>query len=321
MTSCVHQNRFRSGLLRPNSVRYDSWVNHLDWNDLQLLLAVAQAGSLRGAARQLDLSQPTLGRRLRRLEASLGAPLLVRHARGVHLTDQGEAVVAASQRLQAEVTGLRRALTGLSHDVAGRVRVSCTEPVASMVLPGTLHRLRATHPRLAVDVVVDAHATDLERRDADVAIRMFPPQRAALVGRRLATTHTAFYASTAYLERHGRPERLEDLLEHVVIGPDRDPLFVRQAESLGVSLDRLAYRTDAFSTVRAWVREGLAIGALLEPSARGLVQVLPPIAEHPVWLVTHPDLRGAATVAAVWDQLVADLPGAFAPPEPPCTSA
>jgi len=286
-------------------------MNQLDWNDLRLLVAVHHEGSLRAASTHLDISQPTLGRRLQRLEAQLGVPLVVRHARGVQLTAEGETAVAVGRRMADEVGGLRRALTGRAAEVAGRVRISCTEPVATAVLPTSLARLRHDHPRLAVDVVVDAHASDLDRRDADIAVRMFQPRRASLVGRRVATTATRFYASHTYIERHGRPQALEDLLHHAVIGPDRDPLFVRQAEALGVSLDRLAYRTDSFATVRGWVERGLAIGALLEVVGTGLVPLLQPLAVHPVWLVTHPDLRGARTVSAVWDRLVTDLPAAF----------
>jgi len=290
---------------------YDSEMNHMDWDGLRLLLAVHEAGSLRAAAGVVGVSQPTLGRRLRALEESLGQPLVLRHARGMALTDEGRAVLQAARRVDAQVADLRRALSGRATAVSGRVRVSCTEPVATDLLGPSLIQLRDDHPELAVDVVVDAHASDLDRRDADIAVRMFQPRRASLVARRLGSTFTGFYASRAYLARHGRPEALPDLVRHRVIGPDRDPLFVQQAASMGFSAEQMTYRTDSFATVLSWVRQGVAIGALLgcvanrDPELVGLLQ---PLVEHPVWLVTHPDLRAAAPVDAVWQRLAADLP-------------
>jgi DNA-binding transcriptional LysR family regulator len=230
------------------------------------------------------------------------------------LTDEGHAVLEAARRVETELDALRRTLSGRATEVSGRVRVSCTEPVAMELLGPSLVRLRDDHPGLAVDVVVDAHASDLDRRDADIAIRMFQPRRASLVARRLGSTFTGFFASRAYLERHGVPEVLPDLARHRVIGPDRDPLFVQQAARLGFSTEQMTYRTDAFATVLSWVRQGVAIGALLGCVAQRdpeLVMLLEPLVEHPVWLVTHPDLRGSAPVDAVWRRLADDLPEAL----------
>ncbi|MCB9676971.1 MAG: LysR family transcriptional regulator [Alphaproteobacteria bacterium] len=290
-----------------------------DWDGLRILLAVSEAGSLRGAAERLTLSQPTLGRRIRDLEAALGHPLLVRHARGVELTLEGRAVLEAAQSIDARISDLHRGLQGRKQQVAGRVRVSCTEPVAMEILPPSLLALRAEHPGLFVDIVVDARASDLDRREADLAIRMFRPERASLVARRVGGTFTAFYASRAYLARRGAPTSLGELATHDVLGPDRDALFVRQAEALGFSGDQMTFRTDSFATALAFVRAGVCIGALLGAIGeedRDLVRLLGPIATHPVWLVSHPDLFASAAVRAVWDQLAADLPARF-PSETP----
>jgi DNA-binding transcriptional LysR family regulator len=283
-------------------------MNHLDWDGLQILLAVHAAGSLRGAARTLHISQPTLGRRLASLEEQLGSPLLIRHARGVLLTEDGLVALDAGQRVATELDALRRTLSGRTAQVAGRVRVSCTEPIAER-LGASLITLRQEHPALKVDVVVDAHASDLDRREADIAIRMFDPTSPSLVARKIGETFTQFYASRAYIAAHGRPAGFDDLDRHAFIGPDRDPLFVGQAKAMGFHRDQMAYCTDATAIVKRWVTEGVAIGALLGCSVGDdLVPLLTPLARHPVWLVTHPDLRGSATVSAVWKRLAADLP-------------
>lgn len=292
----------------------------VDWDPLRLLVEVADRGSLRAAARSVGLSQPTLGRRLRALEDDLGVPLLLRHARGVSLTPDGAAAVEAAREVHTRVEALRRGLAGRVSRVAGRVRLSCTEPVGCELLPPSLARLRADHPELGVDVVMDAHASDLERREADVVVRMFQPRRASLIARRVGSTCTRFYAARSYVEGRKMPETLADLLDHEMIAPDRDPLFVGQARELGMDLSMAAHRTDSFSATLAWVRAGLGIGALLEAVADAeLVPLLDPIRHHPVWLVTHPDLFGSAAVRAVWDRLATDLPAVFpgTAPTPP----
>ncbi|MEZ4319424.1 MAG: LysR family transcriptional regulator [Myxococcota bacterium] len=284
------------------------------WDGLRILLAVDAEGSLRKAATRLGLSQPTLGRRVRELEAEVGVPLLVRHARGVAFTTEGRAVLEAARGVEGRLEALRRGLDGRKQAVEGRVRVSCTEPVAMEVLPETLRALRAAWPGLYVDVVVDARASDLDRRVADLAIRMFQPEKASLVGRRVGSSFTSFYASRDYLDRHGTPATLGDLASHAVIGPDREELFASAARAMGIDLDRLAYRTDSLASTLAWVRSGVAIGALLgavgdrDPT---LVPLLEPLNRFPVWLVSHPDLFGSAAVRAVWDQLARDLPAWF----------
>jgi len=286
-----------------------------DWDALRVLLAIAEAGSLRRAAARLACSQPTLGRRIRELEESLGHPLLIRHARGVELTDEGRAVLEVARGIEERLGGLQRGLAGRLSTVAGRVRVSCTESVAIELLPPILRDLRERHPKLGVDVVVDAHASDLDRREADLAIRMFQPRRASLVARRLGATFTGFYASRSYLARRGRPEQLSDLREHEMIGPDRDPMFVGMVDQLGFPVEALAFRTDSFACTLAWTRAGLGIGALVGAVVRDepeLVQVLEPLNQYPVWLVTHPDLFGSVAVRAVWDALVGALSPVFA---------
>lgn len=289
----------------------------MDWDGLRLLMVVAAHGSLRGAAGELGISQPTLGRRLRDLEDGVGVPLLVRHARGVELTLEGQAAVEAARAVAGQLDTLQRGLSGRRAEVRGRVRISCTEPVAMEALPGSLRQLRREHPRLAVDIVVDARASDLDRREADLAVRMFQPQHASLIARQIGASFTAFYASRAYLEAHGRPTSLAELMQgHDLIAPDREPLFVRQAAALGFDLDLAAVRTDSFATTAALTRAGVAIGALVGTLADrdpDLVRLFEPLNEYPVWLVTHPDLFTSASVRAVWDRLVEDLPPFFAP--------
>ena len=290
-------------------------LDNTSWDSIRVLLAVDEEGSLRQAARRVGLSQPTLSRRLRELETQLGHALMIRHARGVSFTTEGLAVLEMARGVQDRMNELQRGLDGRRQEIAGRVRISCTEAVAMEVLPPTLDRLREEHPGLYVDLVADSQASDLDRREADLAIRMFQPTRPSLVARKVGEAYTAFYASQSYIDRHGRPTTFDDLQNHAVIGPDRSPVFVEVVRQMGFDPETLAYRTDNLATMHAWVRAGLALGGLLSTVANpdpSLVQVLPPINRYPVWLVSHPDLFGSAAVRAVWEKFAADLPHAFA---------
>jgi len=286
----------------------------MDWDSLRLAAEIAEAGSLRGAAETAGVSQSTLSRALQRLEKSLGFPIFIRRSHGVEPTPRGLLVLEAAQAISGRLAALDRTLAGTQAAVEGRVRIACTSVVAAEILPSSLRILRRRYPQLGLDIVADSHASNLDRRVADIAIRMFQPRQANLKARKIGVSFTAFYASEDYLYGREKPRGLTDLLAHEVVGPDRDPLFLQQAVELGVSLDGLSYRTDSLLSTLAWVRQGLGIGALLGAVAERedrLVQLFEPLYTYPVWLVSHPDVIRSVAVRAVWDVLSEELPSAF----------
>jgi DNA-binding transcriptional LysR family regulator len=120
----------------------------LDWSALRDFLAVAECGSLSAAARRLGVSQPTLTRRMAALQRSLGAELLQRGARGLELTESGEAILGPARQMAQEVQAIELAASGRDQALAGTVRLTATEGLAVEWLTPALASFRALHPRI-----------------------------------------------------------------------------------------------------------------------------------------------------------------------------
>ncbi|MBM3115850.1 LysR family transcriptional regulator [Jeongeupia naejangsanensis] len=156
--------------------------NDLDWNDLKFFLAVARGGGLTPAAQALGTSASTVSRHVDALEARLGVRLFMRQQRGYLLTDEGSALfgqVAEVERATQAVERSRGRLDG--GEVSGLIKVATSETLGNHLLAPNLAGFVAQHPRAQVELVVSRHLADLNRREADLALRMMEPG-SAIVG-------------------------------------------------------------------------------------------------------------------------------------------
>ena len=142
-----------------------------DWNDLRLVLSVARAGSLQGAARSLSIDHSTAYRRLQTLEAGLGLRLFERRGGTYRPTEAGERMAVAAERMEAETLALDRAITGHDASLSGSLRVTCSETLARRLLTDVVAGFRARHPGIRLALIIDNRQLDLSRREADVALR------------------------------------------------------------------------------------------------------------------------------------------------------
>lgn len=295
--------------------------------DLGLVLAIADAGSLTGAARRLGVDHSTAFRRLGALEGRLGVRLFERGRDGYGATAAGEAAIAAARRILAEVGALERRLMGEDLRPSGTVRVTTTDTLLDFLAP-LFAAFQAAHPEIAVEVVAANAFFTLTRRDADVAIRPAAEAPEALVGRRVATLATAIYAAPAYLARHAGAV-LED---HDWVGPDDSLGHLGSAKWMRAHVppERVVMRGNSLLALAAAARAGIGVAPLpcyLADPDPALVRVAAPLAEmaSALWLLTHPDLRRVARVRAFLDFMAARLAraralleGAGAPlPDPP----
>src|SRR5512142_1053137 len=106
----------------------------MEWSDLRIFLAVARNGTLGAAARELGQTQPTMGRRIRALEASLGLALFQRTSEGFVLTDEGRAVLAHAEQMEAHALGIAREASGQGGALDGMLRVSSSDWFGAHVL-------------------------------------------------------------------------------------------------------------------------------------------------------------------------------------------
>ena len=286
-----------------------------NWSLVQSFLAALDQGSLLGAARVLRTSQPTVGRHIAELETQLGVVLFERTGRGLQPTPTALQLAESARTMEAGAHQLARSVSGAEAGVAGTVRITASQPVACVLLPPVLARMRQALPDVQVELVASNEVTNLLRREADIALRMVRPGQASLVARRIGTVTLGAYAHRDYLRRKGTPRLPADLLQHELVGADRNEDILRGFTALGTAVERqhFAFRTDDLIAYWEGVRAGLGIGFVADYVARtdpGVVPVLPqlPLPELPIWLTVHREIRTSRRIRAVYDFLAQEVP-------------
>lgn len=282
---------------------------NVDWNGIRDFLAVVEAGSITAASEKLLISQPTLSRRLKTLEETLGVQLLVRGPRHLRLTEAGQKFWQQAQKMGVAAKALDDGASIADDAMAGPVRVSATEGLAVTWLTDQLARFMRRHPGITVELVIDNHFTDLLDRDADIAVRLVRPTQKDLITSHVATLGIGFFAHAEYVARFGAPERQADLVAHRVIGlvgTRRFPMLMERALTGGQFVFRTRNVIGALRAVQAGIGIGPAFN-FMGHAAEDCVQVLtaaPPIRE-PVWLTALPEYRDNARIRATY-QFLAD---------------
>lgn len=286
----------------------------VDWEQQRTFLAVLDTGSLSGAARALDLAQPTVRRRIEALEAALGVALFARVPNGLMPTDTALALADPARAMAHAADAFVRAASGPADAVAGLVRLSASDVIAIEVLPPILAALRRKHPDLIIALSPSNRVEDVLRRESDIAVRMVPPTQDALVARRIGPIPLGLHAHRDYLAAAGTPMTLADLDGHTLIGTEHDTAMLRALRDTGLSLSvaDFGFRSDDDLAHMAAIRAGIGIGICQIPLARrdpALVHLMPDGFRFDLdtWLVMHEDMRRVARVRAVFDAVARGL--------------
>jgi DNA-binding transcriptional LysR family regulator len=282
-----------------------------DWNDLKYFLAVARHHSTIAAGKVLGVNQSTVHRRLKELERKLERKLVVRETAGYRLTEYAEELLPYAERIENGVLELERHVRDETRDLTGVVRVTCPEPIVlRLTKSALLERFSTRYPQLRIEFLTSDRYLDLTKGEADVAFRSGDTD-GELVGRKVAESLWAIYASKAYIARNGKPERVEDLSQHPLVAFNeslnghRTAIWLKEVAPNAIKSSR---STSVLGLVSA-VKSGIGIGPL--PTALGdaddeLVRVLGPIKDLTRdWrLLTHPDLRHTPRVSAFFDFVI-----------------
>jgi DNA-binding transcriptional LysR family regulator len=286
-----------------------------DWDDLRFFLAVVRHGSTIAAGKAVGVNQSTVHRRVLELERCLGRTLLKRHPSGYRVTEFGQEMIPYAERVEQAVLAFEQRVGTSGREAVGIIRLTCPEPIVYRITQSSLlDRFHARHPGLRVEFVMSDRYLDLGKGEADVAFRSGDTDEPDVVGRRIADSLWAVYASEAYLARHGRPLRIEDLREHSLIGLDEAMANHRAARWLQqVAPDAtIVARNNSVLGLLYAVKSGIGVAPL--PTALGdeqpeLVRVLGPIPELTrIWrLLTPRELRRTPRVAAFFDFIAEEI--------------
>jgi DNA-binding transcriptional LysR family regulator len=280
-----------------------------DWNDLKFFLAVARHGSTIAAGKALRTSQSTVQRRLSELERKIGRELAARQSTGYRLTPFGEKLLPLAERVEAAIENVEQCITGEVRDETGVIRMTCPEPIIPRLLP-IIERFHALHPKVRVEFVTSDRYLDLTKGEADVALRSGDTED-ELVGRKIADSIWAVYASHAYIEQHGKPERPDDLDRHRIVSLDESMSKHRLVAWLNSAAPNatIVARNNSILGLLQAVKSGLGVSALPIPMAEQhdeLVRLFGPVSElSRSWrLLTHLDLRRTKRISLFFDYII-----------------
>ena len=279
-----------------------------DWNDLKYFLAVARQNSTIAAGKALGVNQSTVHRRLNELERRLQRKLVSREPTGYRLTDYAKELLPFAERIENAIEEFQRHVMDQARDLTGAIRVTCPEPIVSRITKSPLLGLfHQCYPTLRIEFVSSDRYLDLAKGEADVAFRSGDTDE-ELVGRKIAESLWAVYASKKYVEVHGAPQSLEELQQHPLVAFDASLSNHRTSTWLKeVAPDaRIAARSNSVLGLASSVKSGIGIGPL--PTAVGddedeLIRLFGPIPELTRnWrLLTHPDIRHTPRITAFFD--------------------
>ncbi len=292
----------------------DKSLTHADWSLIQSFLAVTETGSLSGAARQLNRSQPTLGRQIHALEEELGVSLFDRHARGLKLSEVGTQLLPMAQQMHSAMTSFSLAAAGQAQQLEGSVRITASVFASHHLLPPILAQIRAQEPAIQLELVATDATENLLYREADIAVRMYRPEQVDLISRYLGDVQLCFCAARSYLDRAGRPEQPDEMFDHDLVGFDANEQMITKMRARGwpVSKDSFSTRCDLQSAYWQLVRAGCGIGftqvqvAKADPDIEIILPNLDVLA-LPVWLAAPQAMRQTPRIRRVWDLLADGL--------------
>ena len=277
-----------------------------DWSDLRVFLAVLREGSSAAAAKGLGMSQPTVARRIDVLEHKLGLTLFERSTRGLEPTADALALRADAEAVEAAALAFGRTAAERRRADAPPIRFTLSHLSLTPELTGLVAEFRAAHPGVAFEFLTTSEPLDLAAGEADVAFRhalRITDDR--LIARKLVETPLSYYASEAYIARHGRPDGPEESAGHTFLNNRQAATILGGEEGIRHLLGWRGKIVDApeQASVEALLHADMGLG-LFSPlrgdTLSGAVRLFdaPPEVRSCAWLLTSPAAQKRPEVRA-----------------------
>jgi len=285
-----------------------------DWNHAKAFLVTAEEGSLSAAAKVLNSTQPTIGRQVSALEESLNVVLFERVGRGLVLTDSGQDLLEHIRAMGVSANQVSWFASGHAESVAGVVRISASEIYAAMTLPALLIKMKSEYPQIQIELIASNEVSDLQRREADIAIRSFRPTEPELIAKKIKDVTGYFYATPDYLQKLGEVSDISDLQKADFISIGDVDRFIASLKERGVSIDKnqIMMQTDSHLVHWEMAKQGFGVGIVpsqIGDNEDGVQRLLPSQLNltFSVWLTTHQELRTSKRIQIVFDYLAKHL--------------
>jgi DNA-binding transcriptional LysR family regulator len=293
-------------------------MHGMDWDGLQVFLAVARSGRVSAAARRLGVEHTTVARRIGALEKTLGVSLFYRTSRGYLLTPEGQNVVSTAEAMERAALVVEARARETSGPPAGRVRVAMPPEYGSHWLAPKLAAFRARYPQIELQILVGTRQRDLSRGEAELAIQPPRPTQTGMVAVRLARAAVGLYASRSLIGsqriRIRKPADVRDWLLFTYTAPFQVLQNAKWFQPI-LGSGSIGLQSNSTHALLAAARAGAGIAVLPRFVAREhdeLVSVSDDVASHDILLITHPEVRRDPKVRATADflkQLATEPPG------------
>ncbi|MBW7470795.1 LysR family transcriptional regulator [Marinobacter sp. F4218] len=280
------------------------------WDDLQIVWAIADTGTLSGAGRRLGISHATVFRRLTDMEERLGVALFERSRTGYSPSPAGEDLAAVANRVETDIVAAERRLAGKDLKLSGSIRVTTTDTLFTGLLAPIFSDFRSNYPEISLEVVISNQIHSLSKREADIAIRPTRNPPETLIGRRVGDIALAVYGQRVKWQTERRPLSITDLSEQPWVGPDvhMGDTTLEKWMSEGGRAAQCHYRVDTMHGMQVAARGGSGITVLpcylgdADPQLVRLSEPVPALTTE-LWILTHPDLRHVTRIRRFMDEV------------------
>ena len=285
-----------------------------DWNQARAFLATAEAGSFSAAARALGMTQPTLGRQVAAFEAALDIVLFERVGRRLILTPAGGDLLTHIRGMGEAALHASLTASGRAQSIGGEVCLSVTDIFAHYTMPLIAADLRRLAPQISLRILAENTLSDLQRREADIAVRHVAPTQPDLIARKVRETTGHLYATADYIDRHGPFDRPGDIAGATILamGTGDEMLDFLTGWGLPITAANIGVKCDNGTSMWEMARRGLGIVAMSRdladhfPDMRMVLPQMKPI-PIPYWLTVHRELHSSRRIRLVYDRLAETL--------------
>ena len=281
----------------------------MDWNDAKVFSAVASSGSLSAAARQLGMSQPTVGRHIEAMEQALNSRLFDRGPRGYSLTESGRDLLPHIYEMERAAKAVLDHRGDAADKLAGTVRLSVPQ-VTSSFLSRFLTEFRQQYPDIELELESKNDFVNMSRREADIALRTQLPKAGDLRVKHAYHVGIGIYGSPDYIAKHPEAHTEERFrkCDWVALHRDVSPTSIDWLMNrLGDNLPKIRCSSTQNVHQSAEAGAGLCLGTIeylrYNPLLQQVGEPIPDLT-FDYWLVSHAESLGRQTrVRAVWNWL------------------